>query len=96
MMQKIETFNEFCYHVYDGLYNPAMGYEYQCTGYKELRRMVEQGIEPASMEEIVRWENSTGNEEIILVPDVKYLRFLHPLLRLFIVENWDYIKNLKL
>jgi hypothetical protein len=91
-----QTFNEFCEHTLDRLYDSRLPQEAQSTGYKELRRMVEQGVEPHSLAEITRWEQSPTKEELRSIPDVRYLRHLHPLLRPIIVEHWNTIKNLKL
>ncbi len=90
------NFNDFCYYICDGLYDPQFSFEDQCTGYKELRKMVVEGVKPASMEEIHRWETSPTINEILNEPDIKYLRFLHVNLRSLIIEKWDFIKNLKI
>ena len=58
--------------------------------------MIIEKIEPASLDEIKRWENNPTEEELISIPDIKYLRFLHTNLRAFIIENWNEIKNLKI
>lgn len=88
-------FNNFCHLYLDGLYEPRLPDSAQCTGYTQLKRMVVEGITPASLEEIVRWETNPTKEEIMSIPDVKYLRFLHPLLRPIIIEHWGVIKNMK-
>ena len=92
-MKKL-TFNEFCHKYLDGMYEPKLPQEAQCTGYIQLKRMVVEQIEPASIEEIDRWETSPTPDELFLKPDIKYLRFLHPLLRPYIIENWELIKTL--
>ena len=57
-----------------------------------IKKMIVNNITPVSLEEINRWETNPTNEELSSVPDIKYLRFLHPNLRPFIIENWDEIK----
>jgi hypothetical protein len=52
-------------------------------------------ITPASLDEISRWENNPTMKEMLSIPDIRYLRFLHPLLRHYIVNNWDIIKSLE-
>lgn len=89
------TFNEFCHKFCDGLYEPRLPESSQCTGYHQLKSMVVNKIKPASLEEIKRWEENPTAEELISVPDVKYLRFLHTLLRPYIIKHWDVIENLK-
>jgi hypothetical protein len=95
-MKNNMTFDEFAIKYCDRLYNPKLTYEEQCTGYKELRRMVEHQITPATREEGLRWENFPTQEELISIPNTKYMRFLHPLLREFVQENWEIFKDLKL
>ena len=96
MIMKKLTFNEFCYKTCDGLYDPSFIDEKdQCSGYVNLKKMVLEQIAPASLDEITRWENAPTYEELRSVPKLKYLRFLHPLLRPIIVNNWDVIKNLE-
>lgn len=90
------TFNEFCHKYCDRLYNPALPQEAQCTGYIKLKKMVAEQIGPASLEEIVRWENNPSINELFSEPDIKYMRFLHPLLREYIVGEWETIKTLKI
>jgi len=92
-MKKL-TFNEFCYKHCDGMYEPRLPQEAQCTGYIQLKKMVIEQIEPASLAEISRWENSPTTEELFSEPDIKYLRFLHPLLRPYVIKNWQIIKML--
>jgi hypothetical protein len=94
-MTNIKTFNEFCYKCCDGLYEPRLSDDVQSTGYKQLKKMVVENITPASLEEIERWEKNPTNDELISPPDIKYLRFLHVLLRPYIIENWEIIKTLK-
>lgn len=74
------------------MYNPKLLDESQCIGYIQLKKMIVNNITPVSLEEINRWETNPTNEELSSVPDIKYLRFLHPNLRPFIIENWDEIK----
>lgn len=90
------TFNKFCEKFCDGLYDPKLPMEYQCTGYKGLRSMIENGIAPAYPEEMIRYLNSPTMIELVSVPDVKYMRCLHPLLRDFVFENWNFISKLEL
>lgn len=88
------TFNEFCHKYCDRMYEPRLPQESQCTGYIKLKKMVMEQIEPASLEEISRWENTPTTEELFSEPNIKYLRFLHPLLRRFVIENWETIKTM--
>ena len=87
------TFDEFCHNCH--LYEPTISYEQQCTGYKILKKMVEQDITPASLEEIERWEKNPTIEELFDKPNIKYLRSIHILLRPFIIQEWNKIKKLK-
>lgn len=96
MNMKKLTFNKFCFEDCDGLYDPFFSQNEQCTGYKNLRLMVEHDITPASLEEIERWEKNPNGYELLSEPHLKYLRFLHPNLRPFIIENWNKIKKLEL
>ena len=88
------TFNEFCEKYCDGLYDQKFTYEEKCTGYIQLKKMVTENICPASLKEIERWENEPTHEEVFSIPDIKYLRFLHPNLRPYIIGNWKKIKQL--
>lgn len=90
------TFNDFCYKILDRMYEPRLSYEQQCTGYKLLRKMVEENITPATKEEYKRWRTNPTIEELLSTPDIKYLTFLHELVRPIIIEHWDKIKKLKL
>lgn len=90
------TFNDFCHKNCDRLYEPRLSEDRQCTGYIQLKKMVVENITPASLKEIERWENNPSIDEILSTPNVKYLRFLHPLLRPYIIENWGTIKKLKI
>ena len=92
-MKKL-TFNEFCHKCCDGMYEPRLPQEAQCTGYIQLKKMVIEQIEPASLSEISRWETNPTVEELFSEPNIKYLRFLHPLLRPYVIENWQTIKTL--
>jgi hypothetical protein len=76
------------------MYEPRLSQDAQCTGYIQLKKMIIENITPASFEEISRWENNPTTEELFSEPNIKYLRFLHPLLRPFIIENWKIIKTL--
>lgn len=93
-MKKL-TFNEFCHINCYGLYEPRLSEDKQCTGYIQLKKMVVENITPASLKEIEQWENKPNIVELLSTPDIKYLRFLHPLLRPYIIENWDAIKKLR-
>lgn len=93
-MKKL-TFNEFCHKCCDGLYEPRLSEDKQCTGYIQLKKMVVNKIKPASLKEIERWEQNHTMEELLSEPNIKYLRFLHKLLRPYIVNNWNVIKKLK-
>ena len=95
-MKNNMTFNHFAEKYCDGLYDPNFEYKEQCSGYKQLRLMVEQQITPATKEECERWEKYPTQEELVSIPETKYMRNLHPLLKIFVQENWDKIKNLKL
>lgn len=86
------TFEQFCYKILDGLFNPECSE--QSTGYMELKIMIRDGIEPASKEECERWETSPTKEELLSPPHRKYLRFLHPKVRPLVREHWDKIKKL--
>lgn len=90
------TFNEFCNQYCDGLYDPRFEDIDQCSGYLYLKKILIDNITPASLEEVKRWETEPTQEELYGVPDLKYLRFLHPILRPVIIDNWDFIKNLKI
>lgn len=94
-MRKLK-FNKFCDKYCDRMYNPKLPEESQCTGYVQLKKMVTNNITPASLEEIHRWEINPTYEELSSVPDIKYLRFLHPNLRPFIVNNWEEIKLMEI
>jgi len=90
------SFNDFCYKILDKMYEPRLSYEQQCTGYKMLRKMVEEDITPATKEEYERWRTKPTIEELFSEPDLKYLTFLHELVRPVIREHWNKIKNLQL
>lgn len=96
MNMKKPTFNEFCIEFCDNLYTPGLSDELQCTGYIQLKKMIIENITPASLEEINRWETQPTQEELFSTPHIKYLRFIHPLLRNFIIEHWSFIKTLTL
>ena len=89
------TFEEFCEKNCDGLYDPKLSPNDQCNGYHQLRKMFDENITPASIDELIRWEQSPTREEMQSTPDIKYLQFLHPLLRPHIINHWYYIKTLK-
>lgn len=94
-MKKL-TFNEFCRKNCDGLYEPRLSDDEQCTGYLQLKKMVIEGIKPASLAEIKRWETEPTFDELISIPDIKYLRFLHVLLRPHIIKKWRVISKLEI
>ena len=89
-------FNEFCHDNCDRLYEPRLPEHCQSTGYLQLKKMVKEGITPASLEEIERWEKNPTLQELLSEPDIKYLRFLHPNLRPFIIVHWNNIKEMKI
>lgn len=91
--QKI-TFNEFCEKYCDGMYDSRFPDTSQSTGYIQLKKMVLEQIKPASLKEMKRWENNPTKEELFSLPHIKYLRFLHPNLRPYIIQNWKLIKKL--
>jgi len=95
MLQNL-TFNDFCQSYCDGLYNPALPDDAQCSGYHKLKKMVVENITPATLDEIRQWETNVTATEILSVPDLKYMRFMHVLLRPYIIENWKKIKTLKI
>ena len=95
-VKKEMSFNDFCYKILDGMYEPRLPFENQCTGYKLLRKMVVEDITPATKEEYERWRNKPTPEELFSTPDLKYLTFLHELTRPIIREHWDKIKELKI
>ena len=53
-------------------------------------------ITPTSLDEIKRWETNPTSEKLWSVPHIKYMRFLHPILRPIIIENWELIKTMKI
>jgi hypothetical protein len=94
-MKKI-SFNIFCESSLDKLYNSNLSDEQQSEGYKNLKKMVINNIEPHSLKEIERWEKTPTNEELFGTPDIKYLRFIHSNLRPLIIGNWKTISKLKI
>lgn len=94
-MKKL-TFNEFCHQKCDGLYEPRLSEDEQSTGYIQLKKMVVENITPASLIEIKEWETNPTLIEVLSIPNIKYLRFLHPVLRPFIINNWKVIRKLKI
>lgn len=90
------TFDIFCYSFCDKLYNPKLHDTAQCTGYHQLKKMVLENISPATLEEMKEFEEKPTFEQMYSAPDIKYLRFLHPNLRPYIVNNWETIKKLKI
>lgn len=89
-------FNDFCYNDCDGLYDPHFPLEDQCTGYKMLRKMVKEKMTPFSIEETKRWESNPTTHELFSEPDIRYLRFLHPVLRPLVISNWNRISEMDL
>lgn len=92
--EQLSEFDKFCYEYLDRLYNPNA--KEQCSGYYLLRKMVIDDITPASIEETERWENKPEIEALTAAPHLKYLRFLHPILRPRVIKYWDKIKTLKI
>ena len=88
-------FRNFCHIRCDGIYNPGIPEENQSDAYHKLKHMLINNIRPATMVEIKRWENDPTEQEMTTTPNIKYLRFIHPNLRPFISDNWDYIRKLK-
>jgi hypothetical protein len=78
------------------MFEPRLSEDAQCTGYITLKKMVVENITPFSLTEINRWENNPTVEELWSPPDIRYLRFLHPILRPYIIKNWKIIKTLKI
>lgn len=94
-MKKL-TFNEFCTKYFDGLYEPLLTSDQQCTGYKQLLSMVKVGIKPATVKQSERWRNHPTISELLCEPHCKYLTFLHPLLRFFVIQHWKVISKLNI
>lgn len=89
------TLKKFCKDYLDNMYTDGVPFENQANGYKVLVRMVAENIEPASQEEIERWETSPTKDELLSVPDLKYLRAFHPLVRPVLIKHWDKIKTME-
>lgn len=87
--------NYFCEKYLDGLYDSRFEFEEQGSGYKQLKFMVDNQITPATKEDMERWENNPTDLELIQIPEIKYMRALHPILRDVVRENWNLIKTLK-
>lgn len=94
MTNRKMTFNEFCQKKCDDMYNPKLSQDEQCTGYYQLKKMVQENITPATLEETERWRTNPTIEELVSISDIKHLQFLHVNLRPYIIDNWDYIKTL--
>lgn len=90
------SFNDFCYKFLDRMYEPRLPYEAQCSGYKNLRKMVEENITPTTNIEYLRWKENPTEEELFSEPDIRHLTFLHELARPFVRDNWNFIKKLEL
>lgn len=90
------TFNSFCEKYLDRMYTPGLPDDQQSTGYLQLKKMVKEGITPATLEEIERWENNPTEKELFSQPDIKYLRFLHPIVREYVIAHWKNIKELEI
>ena len=88
------TLKQFCLERLDRMYDTRLSEDDQCTGYHLLKKMIVEKIEPASKEEVVRWETDPTLDELLSEPHIKYLRFLHPLTRPHIIDNWFWIKDL--
>lgn len=84
------TLNNFLYSC-GGLYDPDLAYDSQCDGYKRLLKMITDGIEPVTLEELEALER---NQATVGFSYNRYLLFLHPLLRTHIIKNWSIIKKL--
>lgn len=76
------------------IYTPGIVFEKQGSGYRNLYYMLENNIDCASHEEINRWESNPTEQELYDKPHLKYLRFLHPILRKYVIDNWEYIKKI--
>lgn len=92
----MEDFDRFCQEKLDGLFDPMFEFKEQCSGYKQLRLMVEQNITPATKEDTERWEKHPSELELGQIPETKYMRALHPILRETVRNNWYYIKDLEI
>lgn len=92
---KPTPFDNFCNKYLDGLYDKRLPIDSQCTGYYKLKEMVVNGIEPATEEEYKRWVNNPTMDELLSPPDIKYLTFLHELVRPSVRQYWEYIKKLR-
>jgi hypothetical protein len=90
------SFDEFCVKYLDRLYTPNIPFENQSTGYKQLRLMVQENVTPATKEETERWEKYPTVLELTQIPETKYMRSLHPLLRDYVRDNWEIIKKLEI
>lgn len=90
----MRNFKEFCEKILDNMYNPSLLDNQQCTGYRKLKYMVENNITPATKQECERYDKQPTRDELISPPDIKYMKFLHPITREFVQENWSTIKNL--
>lgn len=89
------SFNDFCYKILDGMYEPRLPLESQCTGYLQLRKMVVENIKPATQKQYERWKTKPTAKELFSEPDIKYLTFLHELIRTIVRNNWKKIKKMK-
>ena len=94
-MTNIETFNDFCNYCLDRMYEPRLPEESQCSGYILLKKMVVEGITPASCDETFRYKTKPTYEELTTQPSLKYLLFMHENTRQYIRDNWDFISKLK-
>lgn len=92
----MKDFNDFCTIYLDRMYDDRFSFEEQGSGYKQLHFMVKNNITPATKEETESWENNPTPQELTSIPDVKYMRSLHPLVREVVRDNWKFIKTLKL
>lgn len=75
-----------------GLYTIDVDEKAQCSGYRLLKQMIEEGINPASEEEYLRWKSNPTKEELHSIPNIKYLIFLHPTLAIVLRQNWEAFK----
>jgi hypothetical protein len=90
------SYDEICAEYLDGIFTPGFTEEDQSTGYKLLKELIQTKTKPASEAEYIRWKTNPTIEELMMKPDIKYLDFLHPILRSIIRDNWDNFKKLKI
>lgn len=86
---------DFANKICDKLYDYNLDEENQSSGWKTLKKMVLEKIEPATLEEIERYENNPTKEELFSIPDIKYMRVFHVKMRSFLIKHWEVIKYFK-